>query len=58
MMGSRNPIFSATSSTMWSGAMPPTMSRTGSPGTTRSKVKMMSDVMKTMSTPCTKRFKR
>src|SRR6266850_466368 len=58
MIGSRSPILVATFSTTSGGAMPPTMRRTGSPGTTRNKVKMMSEVMKTIRMPCAIRLIR
>src|SRR6267142_2183100 len=58
MMGSRSPILVATFSTTSGGAMPPTIRRTGSPGTTRSSVKMMSEVMKTIRRPCAIRLTR
>jgi len=38
--------------------MPPTIRRTGSPGTTRSKVKMINEVMKTIRRPCAIRLTR
>src|SRR6266850_4950958 len=58
MIGSRSPILVATFSTTSGGAMPPTIRRTGSPGTTRSRVKMMSEVMKTIRMPCAIRLTR
>src|ERR1035441_9326456 len=58
MIGSRSPILVATFSTTSGGAMPPTIRRTGSPGTTRSNVKMRSEVMKTISRPCAIRLTR
>src|SRR5579863_2322383 len=58
MIGSRSPILVATCSTTLSGAMPPTMSLTGSPGTTRRTVKIKSDVMATIRSPCAILFRR
>src|SRR6266851_2776918 len=58
MIGSRSPILVATFSTTSGGAMPPTIRRTGSPGTTRSNVKMISEVMKTIRRPCAIRLTR
>ena len=58
MMGSRSPILVATFSTTSGGAMPPTIRRTGSPGTTRSNVKMMNEVMKMIRKPCAIRLTR
>src|SRR5713226_3141226 len=58
MIGSRRPIFVATFSTTSGGAIPPTIRRTGSPGTTRSSVKMMNEVMQTIRNPCAIRLRR
>ena len=55
MIGSRSPMSLAIFSISASGAMPPAMSRTGSPGTTRNNVKISSDTRPMMTTPCVRR---